>query len=44
MNGSGFVFEIWKLACVRLIKSPLNPYQNKGDEDGGIAVNFKHGL
>ena len=44
MNGSGLVFEIWKLTCIGLVKSPLYPDHNKDDEDGGVAVNFKHGL
>ena len=44
MHGSGFVFEIWKLTGICLIKSPLYPNHNKYDEDGGVAVNFKHGL
>ena len=44
MNGSGLVFKIRELTGIRLIKSPLYPDHDKDDEDGGVAVNFKHGL
>ena len=43
MNGNSFVYEIWKLTGVDLIKSPLNAEHNEDNKNGGIAINFLHG-
>ena len=42
MTGYGFIYKIWELACVGLIKSPLNTGRDQDDEDGGVAVDFLH--
>jgi len=44
MDGRGFVYEIWELAGICPVESPLYPDHNKNDEDGGVAINFLHGL
>ena len=44
VDGSCFVYEIWELAGVMFIESPLYANHNQDDEDGRVAVNFQHGL
>lgn len=44
VDGSCFVYEIRELAGVMFIESPLYACHDQDDEDGGVAVNFQHGL